>query len=247
LDGLYYFLEILFPYIATTLFAAGTLYRLWRWLRVPVPLRINLGPARTTWMGVTGKIAAEVLVFISLLRNDKTLWAAAWIMHVCGLVILVGTHLLGLVDAGLKEWTLYSIPGSDVVLYIAACFSFPLAAALLFLLGKRLFSLEVKRISLPADYFALGLVMAHIGDGIYMSFFTKVDMTEIMKWGMGLMLFQPHVVQGSWIFALHCLTGFGLFLYFPFSKLFHPIGQVTNRWTMTQKEEPLIEKGAVVK
>jgi len=36
-------------------------------------------------------------------------------------------------------------------------------------------------------------------------------------------------------------------MYFPFSKLFHPLGQVVNRWTFTQKEEPLVEKGAVVK
>jgi nitrate reductase gamma subunit len=69
----------------------------------------------------------------------------------------------------------------------------------------------------------------------------------VLKWSLGLATFQPHIVTGSWIFAVHCLTGFGLFLYFPFSKLFHPLGQVTNRWTMTQKEEPLVEKGAVVK
>ncbi len=84
-------------------------------------------------------------------------------------------------------------------------------------------------------------------NGTYMSFFMEVDMAEVMKWGLGLMTLQPHVVEGSWLFALHTATAFSLFIYFPFSKLFHPLGQITNRWTMTQKEEKLIAGGSVVK
>ena len=247
MNGLYFFLEGIFPYIASIIFVVGTLYRLWQWIRRPVPLRVNLEPAKTTWKGVAGKIAAEVLVFISLFRNDKTLWTVAWVMHVCGLIILVGTHFFGLIDSSLNIYVGYSIPAGATITYIAALFSFPLVAALLFLLFNRIFSREVRRISIPTDYFALGLIIAHIGNGIYMSFFTHMDMTEVMKWGLGLMTFHPQVVQGSWIFAVHCLTGFGLFLYFPFSKLFHPLGQITNRWTMTQKEQKAIEGGAVVK
>ena len=34
---------------------------------------------------------------------------------------------------------------------------------------------------------------------------------------------------------------------FPFSKLFHPLGQITNRWTMTQKEVELIAGGRIVR
>jgi len=85
---------------------------------------------------------------------------------------------------------------------------------------KRIAVKEVKRISLLADYFALGLILAHIIDGVYMTYFTEFDLQEGVKWGIGLVTFHPHIVQDSWIFAVHCLTGFGLFLYFPFSKLF---------------------------
>jgi len=247
MNGLYFFLEGIFPYIAILVFVAGSIFRLWQWLKRPVPLRINLEPAKTTWGGVFSKIAAEVLVFISLFRNDKALWTAAWIMHICGLAVLLGSHLLGIVDASLELYTPYTLPAGKTIIYIAAVLSFPLAGALLYLIFKRIFTREVRRISIFTDYVALGLILAHVGNGIYMSFFTETDMAEVMKWGMGLSTFQPHVVQGSWIFALHCFTAFSLFLYFPFSKLFHPLGQITNRWTMTQKEEPLIEKGAVVK
>lgn len=247
MNYLYFFLEGVFPYLAVAVFVIGTIYRLWQWLKIPVPLRINLAPAKTTWKAVTGKIAAEVLLFVSLLRNDKTLWVFAWVMHVCGLVVLLGSHFLGLIDAGLGLWTPYRIPGGAAVLFIAACFSFPMVGAVLYFIFKRLFSREVRRITLPTDYFALILILVHVGNGIYMSFFTKLDMTEVMKWGMGLSTFQPYIIQNNWIFAFHCLTGFGLFMYFPFSKLFHPLGQVVNRWTFTQKEEPLVEKGAVVK
>jgi nitrate reductase gamma subunit len=247
MNVLFYFLEGIFPYIASAIFVVGTLYRLRQWLKRPVPLRINLAPAKTTWKAVFGKIAAEVLIFISLFRNDKTLWAVAWIMHVCALVILIGSHTYGLVAESASMFTVYTLPLGRTIPYIAALFSFPLVAALLYFIFKRIVSPEVRRITIPTDYFALGLILVHIIGGIYMSFFTHLDLKDAIKWGLGLATFHPYIIPGSWIFAVHCLTGFSLFIYFPFSKLFHPLGQITNRWTMTQKETPLISGGAVVK
>jgi len=95
--GLLFFIEIVLFYVAVIVFGVGTVYRLWYWLQTPVPLRISLAPAKTTWKGVAGKIAAEVLVFISLFRNDKWLWVFALAMHVSALVCLLGTHFFGLI------------------------------------------------------------------------------------------------------------------------------------------------------
>lgn len=245
--ALVFFIEIILFYIAIVVFTAGTVYRLWCWLKIPVPMRINLAPAKVTWKGVAGKIAAEVLLFISLLRSDKKLWVLAIVMHVSALVVLLGTHLFGLIDAGIDMYTPYSIPGSKAILYVAATFAFPLIAMLLLLLIKRLWTKEVRRISIPTDYVAIGLVLAHVLVGTYMSFFTELDLEEVMKWGVGLVTFQPYIVSGSWPFVLHLTTGFTLFMYFPFSKLFHPLGQITNRWTMTQKEVELIAGGRAVR
>ncbi|MFH1381324.1 MAG: respiratory nitrate reductase subunit gamma [Chloroflexota bacterium] len=247
MNGLAFFIEGIFPYIAIIIFVLGTAYRLWYWLQTPVPLRIGLAPAKTTWKAATGKIAAEFFLFISLLRSDKVLWVIAWIMHICALVVLVGTHFFGLIDAGIELWTPLVIPQGKAILYVAATFSFPLIATLLILLFKRLFTPEVRRITIPTDYVALGLILFHVVNGTYMSFFTEVDMAEVMKWGLGLATFHPYVVAGSWIFPVHVATAFTLFIYFPFSKLFHPLGQIVNRWTITQKEEPLVPGGAVVK
>jgi len=247
MNVLFFIAEGILPYIAIGIFGAATLYRLWYWLKTPVPLNINLAPAKTTWKAAFVKIAAEVLVFISLLRSDRQLWIIAWIMHVCALVVLVGTHFFGLIDAGVDLWTPYEIPYSKDILFYAATFAFPLIATLLILLFKRLITKEIKRISVPTDYIAVALILAHVIGGTFMSFFTEVDMNEVMLWGLGLATFRPHIVEGSGLFALHCVTGFTLFMYFPFSKLFHPLGQITNRWTMTQKEEELISGGAVVK
>ncbi len=247
MSGLVFFIEGIFPYIAIVLFVLGTIYRLWCWLRTPVPLNINLAPAKTTWKAVTGKIAAEVLLFISLLRNDKVLWVTAWVMHVCGLIVIVASHFFGIIDASVEAYTPYSIPYSKTILYVAALFAFPLIATLLVLLFRHIISRDIRRITIPVDYVALGLILAHVFGGTYMSFFTEVDMDKVAAWGMGLMTFRPVVVEGSWIFAVHCATCFITFAYFPFSKLFHPLGQITNRWTMTQKEIELIIGGRVVK
>ena len=247
MNGLVFFIEGIFPYIAIIVFVLGTIYRLWCWLRTPVPLNINLEPAKNTWRAVIGKIAAEVLLFISLLRNDKVLWIAAWVMHVCGLIVIVASHFFGIIDASVKAYTLYTIPFSKTILYIAALFAFPLIGTLLIILFRRILTRDIRRISFPTDYVAISLILVHVFGGTYMSFFTELDMNKVAAWGMGLFTFRPVVVEGSWIFAVHCATCFITFMYFPFSKLFHPLGQITNRWTMTQKEVELISGGRVVK
>lgn len=240
-------IEIVLPYIAVVVFVAGTGYRLWHWLKTPLPLNINLAPAKTTWKAVAGKIAAETLIFISLFRSDRVLWVVAWVMHVSALVVLLGTHLFGFFSDIIEIWTPYSITGRNIVIDVAAAFAFPLIATLLILLFKRIFTREIRRISIPTDYFALGLILAHVIGGTYMTFFAEPDLTEVTRWGVGLVTFRPHLVEGSWIFVVHLVTGFSLFIYFPFSKLFHAMGQAINRWTMTQKEEELVRGGVVVK
>lgn len=247
MNELVFFIEGIFPYIAIVVFAFGTVFRLWSWIRTPVPLNINLAPSKTTWKAVFGKIAAEVLLFVSLFRNDRVLWVAAWVMHVCGLIVIVASHFFGIIDASIEAYTPYAIPYSKTILYIAALFAFPLIGTLLIILVRRISTREIRRISVPTDYVAISLIMAHVIGGTYMSFFTELDMNKVAAWGMGLFTFRPVAVDGSWIFAVHCATCFTTFIYFPFSKLFHPLGQITNRWTMTQKEMELISGGRVVR
>jgi nitrate reductase gamma subunit len=168
-------------------------------------------------------------------------------MHVCGLIVIVASHFFGIIDASIEAYTPYTIPSGKMVLYIAALFAFPLIGTLLIILFRRLLTRDLRRISIPSDYFGVGLVLVHVLGGTYMSFFTEVDMDAVAAWGLGLFTFHPVIVEGSWIFAVHCATCFAAFMYFPFSKLFHPLGQITNRWTMTQKEIELISGGRVLR
>ena len=48
--------------------------------------------------------------------------------------------------------------------------------ALLFLLARRLYDAQVRYISLPADYFALFLLLGVVVSGIFMRYVTKVDL-----------------------------------------------------------------------
>lgn len=242
-----FFTEGILPYMGIVVLLLGTVYRLWYWIRIPVPLNINLAPSKTTWKAAVGKISAEVFLFISLLRNDRLLWIAVWVMHFCGLVVIVVSHLFGIIDASVDFYTPYNIPFSKTILYVAAFFAFPLIGTLLIILFRRILTKEIRRISIPTDYVAIALVLAHVFGGTYMSFFTEIDTNEVAAWGIGLLTFHPVIVKGSWIFAVHCATCFITFMYFPFSKLFHPLGQITNRWTMTQKEIELIAGGKVIK
>jgi len=244
--GLTFFIQGIFPYISIAVLVLGITYRVWYWFTRPVPLRIGLAPIPTTWRGVVNRIAAEVLLFVSLFRSERLLWYTAYGMHVAALLVL-SNHALGIADGIVDTFTPYYIPGAKTILFVLACFAFPLIAALLFLLIRRIQDIELNRITVPADYVALSLILLHVLGGAYMSFFTEVDLGAVAAWGLGLATFRPSLVYGSWIFTFHCATGFTLFMYFPFSKLLHPLGMIVNRWTMTPKEEPLVPGGVVVK
>lgn len=246
MNSLTFFIQGILPYVSILVFILGIAYRVWYWFTIPVPLRIGIAPIPITWMGVARRIAAEVLLFISLFRSEKLLWYVAYGMHATALLVL-SNHLLGITDAVVDLFTPYYIPGAKTILFVLACFAFPLIAALLFLLIRRVQDIELRRITIPTDYVALALVLCHVLAGTYMSFFTELNLNDVAKWGLGLAAFHPTPVHGSWIFTVHCATGFTLFMYFPFSKLLHPLGMIVNRWTMTQKEQPLIPGGAVVK
>jgi nitrate reductase gamma subunit len=99
--------------------------------------------------------------------------------------------------------------------------------------------------SFLGDYTAIILLLGLISAGAYMAFFTETDMKAVATWGTGLMTFQP-ISVGNLIFSIHFLFAQALFIYFPFSKLFHPLGQITSQM-VTKKEELLNPEGTVVK
>jgi len=94
--------------------------------------------------------------------------------------------------------------------------------ALLYLLGRRLLDARLRYISLPADYFALFVLLTIGGSGVLMRYFEKIDVAGIKEFALGLVTFRPMVPASAGVlFFLHLVMVSVLFAYFPFSKLVH--------------------------
>jgi nitrate reductase gamma subunit len=223
----------------------GTVCRIWQWFKIPLPLRIGLSPIPKTYTGVVGLIASEFLVFRTLFKSEKAFWFVIWPFHIAGLFTL-GNHVLGLAD-GLIEAYLPGmvIPQIKEILFVLGFVAWVLIALLLYVLVRRYYNVEIRKMSFFSDYLAIFIILGLISAGAYMAFFTETDMAEVARWGTGLFMFKPEPV-GNLIFSIHFLFAQALFIYFPFSKLFHPLGQIASRM-MTQKEELLNPEGVAVK
>jgi nitrate reductase gamma subunit len=193
-------------------------------------------------LGVVARMALEVLAFRSLFRNTKVdlrseeqrivygnskyLWLAALAFHYSFLVVLVRhlrffTEPVPFVIGILQDLDGFFQIGVPTV-YLTGVV---LAAALAYLLLRRLADPKVRYISLPADYFALLLLLGIALSGILMRYFVKVDIVKVKELVMGLLRFEPSVPAGiGLIFYIHLFLVCALIAYFPFSKLVHMAG-----------------------
>jgi nitrate reductase gamma subunit len=191
----------------------------------------------TRWWA-TLRVAEEVLLFRSLFRNTrmaltpsrhltheptKLLWLGALAFHYSFLVILLrhlryflepvpaATALLERLD-GFFQLAVPALFLSDLVIVLA----------LAFLLGRRLLDPLVRYLSLPADYFALFLLLSVAVSGIVMRYLTRVDLVAVKELALGLVTLRPHLPGGLTLpFYVHLFFVSVLFAYFPFSKLMH--------------------------
>jgi len=195
-----------------------------------------------TSFGVIARMFLEIFLFRSLFRNTKAalqkdgtkfsysweifLWIGALAFHYSFLVVAV-RHLRFFTEPvpaclkmlekmdGIVQIGLPGVMLSGVVLL----------AAVFFLFARRVFDNKVNYVSLAADYFPLFLIMAIAGTGIYMRYFSKVDIYGIKQFTMGLVNFHPVLPEGvSGIFYAHLFLVSVLFIYFPLSKLMHAGG-----------------------
>lgn len=191
----------------------------------------------TIW-GVLGRMALEVLLFRSLFRNtkaelrqgprltygeEKLLWLSAMAFHYSFLVVFL-RHLRfflepvpALVRVVEAADSFFQIGAP--ILYLTDVF---LLAGLLFLLFRRLFDPQVRYISLAADYFPLFLLLGLALSGVFMRYFTRVDIVAVKELAMGLVTFHPVVpATVGPLFFVHLFLLSALIAYFPFSKLMH--------------------------
>jgi nitrate reductase gamma subunit len=251
-----WFFGVVIPYAAVALFFVGLIYRVLTWANVPVPFRIptTCGQQKSlSWikprrlenppngLAAVGRMALEVLLFRSLLRNtrahladgrtlvyttDLWLWLAALAMHWTFLIILL-RHLRFVTNPvpgcvtfleqadGFFEIGLPVVFASTVIFIVAAGF----------LLLRRLASPQLRYISLVGDYFPLLLLLGIGLTGVWMRHVAKIDVTAVKELALGLASFTPAVPDSiSPVFYGHLFLFSVLVAYFPFSKLVHMPG-----------------------
>ncbi len=261
-----FFFGVIIPYIAVLIFIVGIVYRVWKWARSPVPFRIpttcgqqkslpwikanNLeNPSNT--VGVIGRMALEVLLFRSLLRNTTTelkqgvrklvykdsllLWLGALLFHWSLLIILLRHSKFFLEPMpsflllferwdGILQVSVPSwFPSMFPILFIS---NIVILLALTYLLLRRVLTSQIRYISLPADYLVVLLILGVVTSGILTKFFFKVDVVGVKALALGVITFQPSVPADGigLFFYIHLFLICALIAYFPFSKLMHMPG-----------------------
>jgi len=192
----------------------------------------------STGLGALMRMALEILLFRSLFRNTKAelrkgprlvfeeskfLWLGALAFHWSFLLIFL-RHL---------RFFLEPVPGMvlaaqslDSFLQIGTPVIYAtdgiILVALGYLLLRRILDSRIRYISLLTDYFALFLLLGLVISGILMRYWFKTDIVEIKQLALGLVTFQPILLEGvGALFFMHLFLLSSLIAYFPFSKLMH--------------------------
>ncbi|MEG6586650.1 respiratory nitrate reductase subunit gamma [Dendrosporobacter sp. 1207_IL3150] len=229
------FIGQILPYLAGGIFIAGMGWRLWTWLRTPVPFKMTLSPAPVGTAQRFIKIGQELLIFKTLRQSDRRLWLWAWMMHLC-LAAIIGGHITGIYFLG-QQFTALGLSINESVklsTILGSLSGILIFASLVALLYRRTSNAEVKRLSDPADYFDILLLLAVVISGLHMRLTSlEVDLPAIRTYLGSLMTFKPVSTPQNWIFISHYFLVNILLAYLPFSKMLHMTGFFVNKAMMT--------------
>ena len=159
-------------------------------------------------------MAGDVLIFPSLFKADKALWAGAWVFH-AALATILFRHL---------RYFTYPVPGWSLAYWSRSrCIRLPVRLAVLFLFWRRL-ALPRRCISpacrIISRWSLLGLIA---GTGILVSYWLHVYLVDVKAYpgaadpAAGRAAAAP-AVPGAFLLV------WLLMIYFPFSKLLHAGG-----------------------
>jgi nitrate reductase gamma subunit len=220
------------PYIAVAIFVMGMAWRVKTWMGAPVPFQITLFPAPDSSVGRVTAIGKELLFFSSLRRGGSGgLWFWAWSMHIMLAMIIMG-HVVGIYYLT-HQFTLVGLTeaaSSRLSAFFGTVAGIGFFVALVALLYRRLTVPEVKRLSDPADYFDIALLLGVLVTGMMMRApGVDADLPAIRAYLGSLIMFQPMPMPHEGIFAVHFFLVNLFLIYFPFSKLVHLAGFFVNR------------------
>jgi [DsrC]-trisulfide reductase subunit M len=191
--------------------------------------------------GVVARMFLEVVTFRSLFRNTRMrvnpdgrisydielwLWLFALAFHYTFFVVILRHARFFLEPLPLPFEILEKIDTFvQIGQPIVSMSSFALLGTVLFLFVRRVYLPNIRMISLASDFFPLFLIFGITFTGIFMRYFTKIDVTAAKELTYGLVSFSlPTLARmqeiGS-IFYIHVFFVCVLLMYFPWSKLMH--------------------------
>jgi len=202
-------------YAATAILVAGLGYRIWQFATTPAPLKIPTTPAPVTTTGVVFRMAREVLVFESLFKSNKWIWAFGILFHGALALVL------------LRHVRYFQQPVWGVIALVqpfGVLASFAMVAGLLGLWARRIVVPRVRYISAPSDHLMLFLLVMIGVSGMSMKFVAHTDIVAVKAFFLGLMRFDIQPLPSDPILLVHLGLVALLMLVFPYSKLLHAPG-----------------------
>jgi len=207
---------VILPPVTFVVFVAAMLNRLWVWKKLPQP-GMTLFP--TSPRGTAAGVVKETLLFPSLFKGDRFLWAMSWLFHAMLALIFIG-HLRVVTDFP-RLWSALHIDADTMSAVVGGAAGVTILVMIVLLIARRFAVDRVREISAPADYFALFLILAIVLTGNAMRFLGHFDLAESRQYFASLIMLQwPTVPENGWFLA-HLFLGQALLLYMPFSKIMH--------------------------
>ena len=212
---LFSYIIIGLAYFAAITFILGLIWRLWGYLRVPMPWPEVTTPAPEAEGGAVTRVISDVILFPNLFKADKFLWGGAWLFHIA-LGAILFRHL---------RYFTYPVPSLVLSMEtVALFFGYLFGLATLYLFWRRLALPRTLYLSGLPDYFALVLLGAITGTGLMVSYWAHAYLVEVKAFMLGLLTLHPVAPPYHPLFLLHFFLVLLLMIYFPFSKLLHAGG-----------------------
>lgn len=242
---------VIIPYVAFATFVLGFTYRIYDWMKTPVPFNITTtsgqqkslpwikrnpleNPSNT--LEVIGRTLTEVFLFRSLFRNtaakningdlvyesSKFLWFFGMIFH-WGFFLVFVRHIRFFTES--LPSIIRPLESMDSILQIGAPALYMTDLLLLggvtFLFLRRVVNPHMRYLSLASDFFPLFVIIGMAVTGMLMRYVMRVDVIGVKNMMLGLVSFHPVVGNIHPLFYVHLFLVSILFAYFPFSKLMH--------------------------
>ena len=202
-----------------TLFA-GIVWRVIRWLRMPVPRQVVLTPAPRSRAGVVLRMLHESVLFTTLFKASRWTWLFGWLFHL-GLALVLLQHLR-YVSADWWAWVNW-LAGWG---YVASAM---MIVGLLGLSARRLLVDRMRYISRVSDHAILALLGAIALSGVALKYHWPVNVLEVKDFLRGaLLLGETAAMPLHFAMLLHLSLALMLIVIFPFGKLMHGPGLWVN-------------------